>query len=89
VLPDVYLADRCLHLHVDELGQIVWASKTPKPLFNFEGESCVGKSVFDIVDVLQAWHAAGGCVLRLMCVYVCMCVFVRVCVRVCVCVCAV
>ena len=49
----------------------------------------MGKSVFDIVDVLQAWHAAGGCVLRLMCVYVCMCVFVRVCVRVCVCVCAV
>eukprot|EP00967_Tisochrysis_lutea_P082895 scaffold114924_cov22-Tisochrysis_lutea.AAC.1 len=59
VLPDEYLADRCLHLHVNELGQIVWASKTPKVLFNFEGESCVGKSVFDIVDVLQAWQAEG------------------------------
>lgn len=60
MLPDEYLADRCLHLHVDELGRVVWASNTPKALFNFEGKMCVGKSVFDIVDVLQAWRAEGG-----------------------------
>jgi len=36
VQPEEYLADRCLHLHVNEMGDVVWASNTPKALFNIQ-----------------------------------------------------
>ncbi|KAF5843180.1 hypothetical protein DUNSADRAFT_1607 [Dunaliella salina] len=48
VLPNEYLADRCLHVHVNELGQIVWASKTPKHVARehcapaYKGAACKG-----------------------------------------------
>ena len=51
-------------------------SKTPKALFNFEGETCAGKSVAEIkVDVLQAWHTEGECDMfhRAVCMKLCCC----------------
>lgn len=56
---DSYFADRCLTLHVNEMGDIVWASKTPKSLFSFDGDSCIGRSILDMIDVLQTWRSEG------------------------------
>jgi len=56
--------DRCLTLHVNEVGVVTYVSDTPTTLFSFQPSLLMGKPVAEVVDVLATWEQEGNNVLE-------------------------
>lgn len=59
VTPQEAMHDKCIELHVEPTGKIVWVSPSPAALFSFQPEAAVGKKVSDVVDLFRMWEDEG------------------------------